>query len=202
MPVLLRTYPALGWQGSIVRVAPNQYSFDDPEAAKVIFRTRNQLEKALFYHVFTAPGEPPAAFATQDNQQHLERRRQVNEFYTTKAINSLAYRIDHVTRIFLGKLAQKATLEADSPLDICQSIRFYAYDALANLTFGQAFAYVENDRDVNGLIESVAGFLRYGMTVGAFAEWHDMIIRIVQVLVPDGNKSLRPLINIGQKAIE
>ncbi|KAL8956794.1 MAG: hypothetical protein Q9183_006218, partial [Haloplaca sp. 2 TL-2023] len=31
--------------GAIVRVAPNEYSFDDPEAAKVIFRTRNQLEK-------------------------------------------------------------------------------------------------------------------------------------------------------------
>ncbi|KAL8872964.1 MAG: hypothetical protein Q9174_001498 [Haloplaca sp. 1 TL-2023] len=137
-----------------------------------------------------------------DNQQHLERRRQVNEFYTTKAINSLAYRVDHVTRIFLARLAQKATSDLEDSWDICQTIRFYAYDALANLTFGQAFGYVDNDSDVNGLIEGVAGFLRYGMTVGSFAEWHDIIIRIVQALLPDSNKALLPLINIGQKAIE
>lgn len=29
----------------IVRIAPNEYSIDDPEAAKVIFRSRNQLKK-------------------------------------------------------------------------------------------------------------------------------------------------------------
>lgn len=36
--------------GPIVQIAPNEYSFDDREAAKVIFRTRNQLEKVFFRH--------------------------------------------------------------------------------------------------------------------------------------------------------
>ncbi|KAL8764808.1 MAG: hypothetical protein Q9209_007868, partial [Squamulea sp. 1 TL-2023] len=157
---------------------------------------------AQWYHVFTAPGEPPGMFTIADNQRHLERRRQVNEFYTTKAINTLAYRVDHVSRMLLVKLAQKADLDGDSPLDICQMIKFYAYDALANLTFGQVFGCLEKNSDVNGLIEGTASFLRYCMTVGVFVEWHDLIVRILQALIPAGNVGLLHLMSIGEKAIK
>lgn len=188
--------------GPIVRIAPNEYSFDDPEAAKVIFRTRNQLEKAQWYHVFTAPGEPPGMFTMANNQQHLERRRQVNEFYTAAALNALAYRADHVNRIFFDKLGRRANCDGDIPLDICKLVNFYAYDALANLTFGQVFGCLENEQDINGLIEGNAGFLRYGMTVGVFVEWHPILIRILQVLLPNGNSGLLHLIHIGEQAIK
>lgn len=90
--------------------------------------------QAQWYHVFTAPGEPEGMFAIRSNEQHLERRRQVNEFYTTSTINKLAYRVDHVSRLFFDKLSQKSNSEDDSPFDICQLVRFYAYDALANIT--------------------------------------------------------------------
>lgn len=90
--------------------------------------------QAQWYHIFTAPGEPDGLFTIRDNQQHLERRRQANEFYTTSAVNKIAYRIDHVSRLFFDKLAHQANSEGDSPFDLCQTIRFYAYDALANIT--------------------------------------------------------------------
>lgn len=31
--------------GSIVRISPNEYSIDDPDAAKIIYRTRDELVK-------------------------------------------------------------------------------------------------------------------------------------------------------------
>ena len=73
-------------------------------------------------------------FTIRSNQQHLERRRQVNEIYTASAINKLAYRVDYVSRLFFDKLSQKSSSQDDSPFGICQMVRFYAYDALANIT--------------------------------------------------------------------
>ncbi|KAL8851458.1 MAG: hypothetical protein Q9221_003637 [Calogaya cf. arnoldii] len=175
---------------------------DDPEAAKVIFRSRNQLEKAQWYHVFTAPGEPEGIFTIRSNAQHLSRRRQVNEFYTTSAIHKIAYRIDSVTELFLSKLAHMAKSEQNTPFDMCQMIRFYAYDALANITFGQMFGTLEKTSDVNGLIETIAAFIRYGQVVGVFVEWHPIIIRLLQALTPGGNKGLLHLKSIGENAMK
>ncbi|KAL8800421.1 MAG: hypothetical protein Q9200_007250 [Gallowayella weberi] len=186
----------------IVRIAPNEYSFDDPEAAKVIFRSRNQLEKAQWYHVFTAPGEPDSLFTIRDNDKHLERRCQANEFFTTSAVNKIAYRIDHVTRLFLEKLAHRANSMGSSPFDLCQATRFYTYDALANITFGQVFGCLENDTDVSGLAETLQTFGRYGMTVGVFVEWHPVIIRLLQALTPGGNKGFLHLKSIGENAMK
>ncbi|KAL8854153.1 MAG: hypothetical protein Q9221_001075 [Calogaya cf. arnoldii] len=172
---------------------------DDPEAAKVIFRSRNQLEKAQWYHVFTAPGEPDNLFSIRDNQQHLERRRQANEFYTTSAVNKIAYRIDHVSQLFLDKLVHEAN--SDGRFDLCQKMRFYVYDSLANITFGQVFGCLENDSDVNGLVETLGTFAGYGMAVGVFVEWHPVIIRLLQALTPGGNKGLLHLKRIGEDAM-
>ncbi|KAL8867886.1 MAG: hypothetical protein Q9198_008358 [Flavoplaca austrocitrina] len=138
----------------------------------------------------------------QENpRQHLERRRQMNEFYTTSAINKLAYRVDHVTRLFFDKLSKKSSSEDDGPFEICQMVRFYAYDALANITFGQLFGCLETNSDVNGLSDTIATFIRYGMVVGTFVEWHPIIIRLLQALTPGGNKGLLALKSIGEKAM-
>ncbi|KAI4236460.1 MAG: hypothetical protein LQ349_002532 [Xanthoria aureola] len=187
--------------GPIVRIAPNEYSIDDPEAPKIIFRSRNQLEKAPWYHVFTAPGEPDSMFTMAGNQRHLQRRRQVNEFYTTGAINRLAYRAHQVSRLFFDKLAHQARSRGDNPFDICQMIRYYVYDALANITFGQVFGCLENNSDINGLIVTTAAFMRYGTVVGPFVEWHPVIIRLLQTLAPGGKRGLLHAKSIGEKAM-
>ncbi|KAL8650344.1 MAG: hypothetical protein Q9226_005188 [Calogaya cf. arnoldii] len=148
------------------------------------------------------PGGPEGVFAIRNNQQHLERRRQVNEFYTTSAINKISYRIDDVSRLFLDKLARHASEEETASFDMCQMVRFYAYDALANIIFGQVFGTLEKNSDVNGLIETIGAFIQYGQVVGVFVERHPFIIRLLQALTPDGNKGLLHFKSIGENAIK
>ncbi|KAL8910656.1 MAG: hypothetical protein Q9171_004072 [Xanthocarpia ochracea] len=108
-----RTIAALHRQhGPVIRIAPNEYSIDDPEAAKVIFRSRNQLEK-----------------------------------------------------------------------------------------FGYVFGSLEKNDDVSGLIETIGAFMRYGMVVGPFVEWHPIIIRLLQALTPGSNMGLLHLKSIGENAM-
>lgn len=73
-------------------------------------------------------------FAMLGNQEHRERRRQANIFYTTSAINKIAYRVDDVSRLLFDKLAHRVSAEGNTPFDICQMIKYYAYDAIANIT--------------------------------------------------------------------
>ncbi|KAL9012685.1 MAG: hypothetical protein Q9173_002564 [Seirophora scorigena] len=136
------------------------------------------------------------------NQQHRERRRQVNEFYTTSAINKIAYRVDDVSRLLFDKLAHRTSAEGITPFDICHSIKYYAYDAITNVTFGHILGCLEQNSDVNGLMETLAAFLRYGMIVGVIVEWHPLIIRLLQALTPGKNKGLSQLKSIGEDAMK
>ncbi|KAL8959348.1 MAG: hypothetical protein Q9193_003776 [Seirophora villosa] len=141
-------------------------------------------------------------FAMSGNQKHRERRRQANNFYTTSAINKIAYRVDDVSRLLFDKLAHRVSAEGNTPFDICQMINYYAYDAITNITFGHIIGCLENTSDVNGLMETVAAFLRYGMAVGVIAEWHPLIIRLLQALTPGGNKGLSQLKSFGEDAMK
>lgn len=96
-------------------------------------------------------------FTIANNQQHLERRRQVNEFYAASALNALAYRADHVSRILFAKLARRASYDGDTPLDVCKLVNYYAYDALANLTVSLKSYHSLNLAD--DFIPSLAKFL-------------------------------------------
>ena len=71
-----------------------------------------------------------------NTKHHLDRRRQVSSFYTMGAIGELAFRIDNVSRLFINKLAIHAA--ADEAVDICQWLRFYAFDAIGSITVQQA----------------------------------------------------------------
>lgn len=63
------------------------------------------------------------------------------------------------------------------------------------------FGCLETNSDVNGLSDTIATFIRYGMVVGTFVEWHPIIIRLLQALTPGGNKGLLALKSIGEKAM-
>lgn len=78
-------------------------------------------------------------FAKSGNQEHRERRRQANNFYTTSAINKIAYRVDDVSRLLFDKLAHRVSAEGNTPFDICQMIKYYAYDAITNITVSKIF---------------------------------------------------------------
>ena len=67
--------------------------------------------------------------------------------------------------------------------------------------FGQVFGCLETNSDVSRLGETIATFIRYGMVVDTFVEWHPIIIRILQALTPGGNKGLLALKSIGEKAM-
>lgn len=168
--------------------------------------------------VFTAPGEPKGIFALTQNEPHLVRRCQVNEFYTASAIGRISYRVVDVSRLFFDKL-RNACEKGHESFDMCHKIRYYAFDAIANITvseispsrshnradspqFGQPFGCVESDGDVNALIETIAIFIRYSMVVGAFVEWHPLIIRLLQALTPGRNKGYLHLKSIGESAMK
>ncbi|KAL8988208.1 MAG: hypothetical protein Q9177_002680 [Variospora cf. flavescens] len=68
--------------------------------------------------------------------------------------------------------------------------------------FGHVLGCLEKEDDVNGLIGTVAGFIRYGSVVGVSVEWHPLIIRLLQALTPGGNKGLAHVKSIGETAMK
>src|SRR4051794_24597282 len=53
----IRELASLTNVGPVVRLAPNRYSLDSSEAAKVILGHHNALDKSNFYHPFGRPDE-------------------------------------------------------------------------------------------------------------------------------------------------
>ena len=63
--------------GKIIRLGPNEYSIDDPEAAAIIYSFHNVFPKSkFFYATFQPPGANMAnGFTERDNKRAADWRR-------------------------------------------------------------------------------------------------------------------------------
>jgi len=56
-------------------------------------------------------------------------------------------------------------------VDLGMWLQFYTFDVVGELTFGKKFGFLEEGRDVDGIMESIGGLLVYLGLCGQVPEW-------------------------------
>ncbi|KAM6523089.1 hypothetical protein FSOLCH5_003708 [Fusarium solani] len=119
--------------GKIVRVAPDWYSIDDPDAAKILYGPGTQFVKGEWYTVW---GPPEIAhinlFAQQDPKLHAAARRKYANFYAMSSLVQYEDYINEVVDLFCHKLDGLA-LEKKT-IDFTHWLQCYAFDVIAKIT--------------------------------------------------------------------
>ncbi|KAL8829801.1 MAG: hypothetical protein Q9191_001804 [Dirinaria sp. TL-2023a] len=188
--------------GPVVRIAPNEYSIDDPEAANIIYRPRDQLVKAPRYSAWGLPTGEPNIFTATDIEHAASRRREVVALYSLSALSQIQDKIDLSTTTFLEKMA---FLSANNEIvDLSEWFQYYAFDVIGALTvlfslpkflldhkltfvqFGKQFGFLQRGADIAEIMKTVHNYARYGGVVGVFSEWHPWVFRLLNAMAPGG----------------
>lgn len=162
-----------------MRLAPNRYSINDAEAAKVILGHHNALEKSRYYDAF-AKADEHNLFSEPNLAAHAKIRRPLAQLYSQTTLLSYEPFIDTCTTILIKRLEEYA--QDGKTLDVRELLQFYAFDVIGEVTVGSRFGLMEDGGDTSGIVEAIDGSLIYGAIVGLVPEWHWWVSKIADTL--------------------
>lgn len=126
--------------GPIVRIAPNEFSIDDPEALYTIYGHGTKFVKSRWYLASGPPtqheGVVVSVFSDRNPKRHGETRRKVANAYAMSSILKAEPYIASTVRIFMGHLDKFAT--TNQSFDIGTWLQYYAFDVIGEITVSSA----------------------------------------------------------------
>ena len=138
--------------GKIVRLGPNQYSLDDPEAAAVIYSYNNVFPKPeFFYSTFQPPGAQFAnSFSERDNKRSVDWRRYFAPAHS--AFATYESNVEDCAKLLNQKL--KEFVDVGLPVNLRHWILCFAFDVVGVVTVRRHVSSVKLG-PVQGLFPSI-----------------------------------------------
>ncbi|KAF4554808.1 Cytochrome P450-like protein 7 [Elsinoe fawcettii] len=157
--------------GPIVRIAPNQYSIDDVEAIRIIYGHGTSFVKNDWYY---ASGNPDDRFhdlfTDRNPKRHSELRRKVANLYSMTNLLHLEPFVETCTSLLLGHFDRFA--QTDEPINLQHWLQCYAFDTIGMITFAKRFGYLDEGKDIGGLLAALHSYLIYAANVGVYSWLH------------------------------
>ncbi|KAK0505289.1 cytochrome P450 [Armillaria luteobubalina] len=118
--------------GKFVRTGPNTLSIASVEAVHPIYTTAQSMDKSMAYR----PGRAPVGglFFTPERNLHNIRRRAWAGAFSAKSLPKLLAVVDKRTKQMIKVMDKRRS--ADGVIDMSEIIRHWAYDLMAEMTFG------------------------------------------------------------------
>ncbi|KAL1876477.1 hypothetical protein Daus18300_002721 [Diaporthe australafricana] len=157
--------------GSVVRLAPNEYSLDDPAAVKTIYGLGTAFTKGPWYTTSGLPFKKDwNLFQMPENDRHIESRKRLAGLYTMSSLVKMETQVDDCIDLIETRFRELAKTGAS--LDLQQWMQCYAFDVIGNITVAKRFGFLDAGRDDLNLIKSLDFFLVYAARVGIYPELH------------------------------
>ena len=119
--------------GTVVRIGPNEVSFNSLSALKQIYGAGSPFERTAFYSLFDVYGRPNL-FTFSSGKDHRERKKLLSHIYANQTILS-----DKMSAMVQSKAAAYLTMierEPDVASEIFSSLHYYSIDAISEFVYG------------------------------------------------------------------
>ncbi|QSZ30214.1 hypothetical protein DSL72_004736 [Monilinia vaccinii-corymbosi] len=153
----------------VLRISPTTLLVKSAFALPLIYHRASV--KSRFYTSSAAASTP--IFNLLDHQAHACRRRLVAPPYSYSKVLKFEPLVDKMISPWLEKL-RILFAETQRPVDMARWTTYVAFDTISEVGFGQALGFVESEKDVGGLIQSVHdGIHVFGILAHLypFVEW-------------------------------
>ena len=154
--------------GHVVRLGPNQLSFADPRAIKVIYGLNKGMTKSDFYPVqqaVTKGKRLQSLFSTKDEDYHAKYRRCVNSAFSMSSLVGYEPLVDSTTDVFIEQ-TKKRYCDTGKTCNFSKWLQFFAFDVIGELTWSKRIGFVEQDKDVDDIVKFIGDFLSYAGPIG------------------------------------
>jgi cytochrome P450 len=155
LTVLHQTY------GEVVRIAPNEVSYINPQAWKDIygFRTggKQSLAKDPLFYGPDASGGNAGLFRAGD-ASHGRQRRVLSHAFSDRALNDQEPMFEHYAQLLVQGLRKSSTVP-NNKVDMERWYNYATFDVMADLTFGEPLHLLE-DQSHEWFLDNVFSFLK------------------------------------------
>lgn len=154
--------------GDVVRLGPNALSFSDPKALKTIYGLNKGFTKTEFYPVQQAVASGhrlPSLFSTTSEAFHAQLRRSVNSAFSMTTLIQYEPFVDSTTELFLSQ-TEKLYAKTGTACNFSRWLQFYAFDVIGEMTYSKRHGFLEENRDIDGIIDYVANLFDYAAPIG------------------------------------
>ncbi|KAI0471489.1 cytochrome P450 [Xylariaceae sp. FL0804] len=162
--------------GPVVRIAPDELSFDSPAVARAVLAAGKGFHKTDFYRVFPPP-ENPDIFTEIREDVHAMKKKVANVPYSMAAMRQLSPFIDDTVEYLAARLGGLCADETASVpgsgggqrqvvVDLGAWLHYFAFDVLGEVAFGRSFGFVEAGLDREGAIATIDRSQKYNGVVG------------------------------------
>ncbi len=172
--------------GSLVRIGPNHVSFSDGEALSTVYNITTKFYKSDYYRAFDAKspvGNLPTVFSIRDEAGHRNLKRPVANAYSMGTMVEL----EPLTDVCIKILEQKLEGVQGRDVDFGTWLHWYAFDVITSITFSNRLGFMEQEKDVGGIIEAIEGRLMYNSVIGQAPYLHDCFL---------GNRFIETIANL------
>jgi hypothetical protein len=111
-------------------------------------------------------------FSTTDPDEHKHLKRSVSQKFSMTSIRHLEYLVDPCSQIFTGAMMDMQ----GQIVDLGAWVQWYAFDVIGAITFSKRFGFMENRKDVKGVIAGIEGGLVYAGVVGQIPWLHGWLL--------------------------
>lgn len=111
-----------------------------------------------------AKGKPlHSLFNTEDEKFHAKLRRSVASAYSMSNLVTFEPLVDSTIAAFITQLRNRVVDRAgeDGVLDFGTWLQYYAFDVIGELTFSQRLGFVDQGKDIEGVISVLERMLNY-----------------------------------------
>ncbi|KAL3485860.1 cytochrome P450 [Aspergillus germanicus] len=171
--------------GPVVRIAPGQYSLDDPEAIRIIYSHSSAFVKAPWYLASSNPSpKSHDLFTDVDPRRHAANRRRVASLYTMTSLVQMEPCVAECTAALIDHLTEFA--RSGKSFNLQHWMQFYAFDVVGLITVNKRFGFLDSGKDRDSLIASLHSYLVYAAHVGIYHELHPFVSRLLDFLPAAG----------------
>ncbi|XXH04088.1 hypothetical protein Hte_010499 [Hypoxylon texense] len=161
----------------LVRYGPNAVSVGSASAVETIYRMRGDpLKKSDFYSVIPPMRKGnilPTIFATQDESLHRMLKRPIAGVYSMSNLVSFEPLVDRTIDVFCQELDRRFVLPGEA-CDLGAWLQYFAFDVVGEITFSKRLGFLEDGRDVDGIMASIWQWFEYVAIVGQMP-WLDSL---------------------------
>ncbi|KAL3418183.1 Pisatin demethylase 12 [Phlyctema vagabunda] len=165
--------------GDLVRIGPNTVLVADWSAVKKIYALNAGYIKSDFYPVQQniSNGKPlHSLFNTNDEKFHSKLRRHVANAYSMSNLVQFEPMVDSTITAFINQLEKRFVGRpgGDGVIDFGLWLQYYAFDVIGELTFSQRLGFVDQGKDIDGVITTLERMLNYFAVIGQIP-WLDRL---------------------------
>ena len=134
--------------GSIIRTAPNQLSFTDPQAWRDIYANRGtgkkEFSKNMLWNLIPQLDKPKDEQLTQtiigsDEAHHSRFRKILSPAFSEKALRSQESLIQSSINLLMRRLRETADSNPEHIVDLNRWFAYTTFDIIGDLAFGESF---------------------------------------------------------------